>query len=56
MILYTPENGSHPDKNDISLGWQRGNISGARLELSIRHQRMVGLGPQYRSVYHLGIR
>ena len=56
MTLHTPENGSHLDENDISSGWQRGSISGAGLEPSVRHQRVAGLGPQCRSVYHLGIR
>ena len=55
MILYTPENRSYPNENDISLSWQRGNIFGAGLELSIQPQRVAGLDSQYKSICHLDI-
>ena len=55
MILYTPENRSHFDKNDIFLGWQKKSIFGAGLKTSIQPQRVADLDPHCRSVCHLGI-
>ena len=43
MILYIPENGSYPNKNDIFSSLQKENIFGASLEPSIRLQYMAGL-------------
>ena len=55
MTLHTPKNGSHPDKNDISSGWQRESIFEAGPEPSIRPQRVAGLSSQCKIVCHLGI-
>ena len=55
MTLYTPKNGSHPNDNNISLGWQRRSISGASLGFSIRPQNVVGLDSRCRSVCYPGI-
>ena len=56
MTLFTPRNKPHPDEDDISLSWQRANISGVGLEPSTKPQRIAGLDPRYRLVCHLDIR
>ena len=43
MTLYTLENGSYPDENNIFSDWQKKSIFGASLELSIWPQYMAGL-------------
>ena len=56
MTFYTPENGSHLDKNDIFSGWHKGSIFRADLEFSIWSQRIAGLDFQYRLICHLSIK
>ena len=55
MPLHTPRNEPHPDENNISSGWQRANISGVGPEFSAQPQRVAGLDPRFRLVYHPGI-
>ena len=43
MILYTLENKPHPNENNISLDWQKKNISEIGLEPSIRSQSIANL-------------
>ena len=45
MILHTQGNGSHPDENNIFLGWQKKSISKAGLESSVQPQRVASLDP-----------
>ena len=56
MRLHTLGNEPHPDENDISLGWQRANISGVGLEPSIQPQCVAGQNPRCRLVCHPSIR
>ena len=55
MILHTLENKSHPNKNNTSLGWQKGSNSGVGLKFSAQSQYIAGLNPWFRLICYSDI-